>query len=82
MPPMPNPGAPGAPIRPPYGHPHYQGPVGARPSYPGPPQGPPAPIIGGPPPPGMPPQGVVPRPQMVNLPHRQSPGLFKLLLLL
>ena len=82
MTPMSPGGPPGGP-RPQYGppQPRFQGPpvgavpvgsIGVRPPYSGPPQGPPGsgPVMSGP---GSSPQGM-PRPQMVNLPHRQSQG--------
>ena len=80
MSPMPPGGPPGGP-RPQYGppQPRFQGPpvggvpvgsIGSRPPYVGSPQGPPGP---GPMMAGGPPVGS-PRPQMVNLPHRQSQG--------
>lgn len=88
MPPVGAPGAPRPPyVQPPNryavpGPPPGAIPVGSRPPYGGPPPGPqgvgPPPMMGGVPPPGapgLPPGG--PRPQqgqMVNLPHRQSPG--------
>jgi hypothetical protein len=80
-------GPPGGP-RPPYGppQPRFQGPpvgavpvgtIGGRPPYVGSPQGPlgPGPMMGGGPPSVGSPQGM-PRPQMVNLPHRQNQGNF------
>ncbi len=68
----------------PMSQPRFQGPpvgavpvgsIGVRPPYVGSPQGPPGPgpMMSGGPPPGSSPQGM-PRPQMVNLPHRQNQG--------
>ena len=77
MNPMSSGGPPVGP-RPPYGPPVGAVPVGSigvRPPYVGSPQGPPGPgpMMSGGPPPGSSPQGM-PRPQMVNLPHRQNQG--------